>query len=253
MQAATRLTIDTITADSVSKRSAQATSNGPEVIQLEMSTVRLAPPSATSTNRKMPKIADRTMAPQVTSCAGRSPIRRPPRPAIAAPRSGRKMMAAYTPSAFHLVDVFDRDGAAVAEIDHQDREPDRGLGGRDRQHEHGEQLADHVVQEGREGDEVQVDGEQDQLDRHQDDDDVLPVQEDAEDPEREQDRADGEVVAELDRHHTPPRVGTLRISRLSSRRRPICWAITWRRTPSRERRVSTIAPIIATRRTNPAA
>jgi len=27
------------------------------------------------------------------------------------------MMAAYTPSAFHLIDVLDRDGAAVPEID----------------------------------------------------------------------------------------------------------------------------------------
>ena len=52
-------------------------------------------------------------------------------------------------------------------------------------------------------DEVDVDREQDQLDRHQDDDDVLAVEEDAEDAEREQDRGDGEVVAEPDGHDSP--------------------------------------------------
>ena len=40
--------------------------------------------------------------------------------------------------------------------------------------------------------------EQDELDRHQDDDDVLAVEEDAEHAEHEQDRADGEVMAEAD-------------------------------------------------------
>src|SRR5690242_21452222 len=39
-----------------------------------------------------------------------------------------------------------------------------------------EDLADHVVQHHRERDEVDVDGEQHQLDRHHDDDDVLAVQ-----------------------------------------------------------------------------
>ena len=44
--------------------------------------------------------------------------------------------------------------------------------------------------------------EQDQLDRHQDDDDVLAVEEDAEHAEHEQDRADGEIMAQAD--HDPP-------------------------------------------------
>src|SRR3712207_8885549 len=54
----------------------------------------------------------------------------------------------------------------------------------------------------REGDEVDVDGEEDQLDGHQDDDDVLAVQEDSEHPEGEQDRGDGEIVVEADRKST---------------------------------------------------
>src|SRR6185437_10043895 len=45
--------------------------------------------------------------------------------------------------------------------------------------------------------------EQDQLDRHQDDDHVLPVQKDAEHAEHEQDRADGEVMAEADHDAGP--------------------------------------------------
>ena len=48
----------------------------------------------------------------------------------------------------------------------------------------------------REGDEVEVDGEQHQLDRHQQHDQVLAVEEDADHRQREQDRAERQVVAE---------------------------------------------------------
>ena len=47
-------------------------------------------------------------------------------------------------------------------------------------------VADQIVQEGREGDEIDVHGEQDQLDLHQDNDQVLAVQEDADHRQREQ-------------------------------------------------------------------
>src|SRR4051794_7251887 len=138
-------------------------------------------------------------------------------------------------------------------VDDEDGEADRGLGGGDSQHEHGEDLAGHVVEEGREGDEIDVHREQDQLDRHQDDDHVLPVQEDAEHAEHEQDRADGEVVAQADHSSTPcPTPGCMLRTASFGRRR------TWRsmlcgRTSLRLRWVSTIAPIIATSRTMPAA
>src|SRR6476469_9704416 len=102
----------------------------------------------------------------------------------------------YPESALHHVDVLNRDGAAVAEIDDEDRQSDRGFGRRDGEDEEREDLADEVAAEGRERHEVDVDGEQDDLDRHQDDDDVLAVDEDAEHAEREQDRADNEVVSE---------------------------------------------------------
>src|SRR3546814_16738206 len=57
------------------------------------------------------------------NCAPRSPMKRPPKPAMSAPISGRKTIAAYIrPSALHHVDVGDRDRAAVAEVDDQDGE-----------------------------------------------------------------------------------------------------------------------------------
>src|SRR6478672_11817120 len=104
-----------------------------------------------------------------------------------APSSGRKTIAwTIARLTLHQIDVLNRDRAAVAEIDHQDGKTDRGFGGRNREHQQREDLADDVAEEGRE--------------RH--DDDVLAVQEDAEDPEREQDRADRQIVSEPDRHFT---------------------------------------------------
>ena len=47
----------------------------------------------------------------------------------------------------------------------------------DGEHEQGKDLPDNVVQEAREGDEIDVHRKQDQLDRHQDDDHVLAVDE----------------------------------------------------------------------------
>src|SRR3546814_5434199 len=68
----------------------------------------------------------------------------------------------------------------------------------------------------RERDQIDVHRQKHQLDRHQNDDDVLPVEEDAEDAEREQDRRHGQIMREADRHHTPPRVGTLTSSIVSA-------------------------------------
>src|ERR671938_1090369 len=132
--------------------------------------------------------------PDVTHSDGRAPMTRPNRPATSAPISGRRTMAVYMPSPSHHVDVLDRDRAPIAVEDHENGEADGGLGGRDGEHEHGEDLADQVAQIGREGDQVHVHGEQDQLDGHEDDDDVLPVEEDAEHADREQDGGDREVM-----------------------------------------------------------
>src|SRR6266508_2775670 len=155
-------------------------------------------------------------------------------------------------SALQQVDVLDRNRAAVAEIDDENGKPDGGFRRRDREHQQREHLADQVAEEGREGDQVDVDREQDQLDRHQDDDHVLAVEKDPEDAKREQDRADGEVMAEPDGHDSPcpERTLTMSIALALSR---ATWAETfWRLTAGLCRSVSTIAPIMATSSTTPA-
>src|SRR5215469_11503399 len=191
-----------ITPDSVSRRSDQATSTPPLAIQVAIVVTCGADCSMIPRKTKIPQIADRISAPQVTICDPRSPIARPKNPAIAAASSGRKTTrAASTGSAFHHPDVLHPDRAAIAEIDDKDRQTDRRLGRRDGQHEHRENLADKIVERYRERDEVDVDREQHQLDRHQDDNDVLAVEKNPENPEREQDRRDGQVVREADGQH----------------------------------------------------
>src|SRR3546814_9644270 len=55
---------------------------------------------------------------------------------------------------------------------------------------------------------VDVHRQEKKFDRHQDDDDVLAVQEDAEDPQGEEDRGDREIVSEADfQHGVTPRSG----------------------------------------------
>src|ERR1043166_707881 len=177
------------------------------------------------------------------------------RPATMQPSSGRKTMAWYigVGLALHQIDVFDRDRAAVAIEHDQDGEPDGGLGRRNGQHQQREDLPDQVAEERGERHQVDVDGEQDQLDRHQDDDDVLAVDEDAEDPEREQDRGDREVVPEPDGHVRPCPGVTFTTSIAVSRVRATCAAGFCRLTGTRWRRVSTIAPNKATHRITSAA
>ena len=58
---------------------------------------RRPPPS---TNRMTPSTAASDSAAQVTSCAPRSPIKRPKKPAMNAPRSGRKTAATVTAQPF---------------------------------------------------------------------------------------------------------------------------------------------------------
>src|SRR5690348_17239060 len=149
-----------------------------------------------------PSTAAATSAKQVTSCAPRSPIQRPKKPAMKAAISGRKTAATCIErSALHPVDVFDRDGAAVAEIDDEDGKADRRFGRRHGEHEHGEDLADEIVEESRERHEIDVDGKQHQLDRHQDHDDVLAIEKDAENAEREEDGGDREIMGKTDLEH----------------------------------------------------
>src|SRR3954453_20197350 len=111
--------------------------------------------------------AESAINPQVTTCDARWPISRPNRPGITAPTSGANTRIVYSiaGSAPHQVDVVDVDTAAVAEVDDDNRQSDRRLGRRHRQDEHREHLPDQVVQMSREGDEVDVDRKEDQLER----------------------------------------------------------------------------------------
>src|SRR6267378_2240632 len=167
-------------------------------------------------------------------------------PARIAPISGRKTIAWIIRGlTLHQIDVFNRDRAAIAEIDHQ----------------HRKHLADDVAKEGRERHQVDVDSEQDQFDRHQDDDDVLAVEKDAENAEREQNRADRQIMSKTDRHCThsgasascrPWPEATLRTLMASSGVRAFCTLMSCRLTLALWRSVSTMAPIIATSSTMPA-
>src|SRR6056297_915227 len=71
-------------------------------------------------------------------------------------------------SALHEVDFGEVDAALVAEDEQHDGEADTDLGRRDRDDEQSEHLTGDVAVEGREGDQVDVDGVEDQLDGHED-------------------------------------------------------------------------------------
>src|SRR5688500_15107878 len=98
----------------------------------------------------------------------------------------------------------------------------------------------------REGDEVQVDGEQHELDRHQQHDDVAPVEEDAHHADREQDRAEHQIVVEAQHHSFSDGMDT--ISTRSWRRTRTCSAGSWWRLSLRLRSVRAIAAMMATSR-----
>src|SRR5581483_57802 len=140
------------------------------------------------------------------------------------------------------------DGAAVAEESDKDGEADGRLGRGNGEHEDGEDLAHQIVEEGRKGNEVDVDREQDQFDRHQDDDDVLAVEEDAEDADGEQNGGNREIMAEPHGHGTSSRPWperTCLISMAVALVRAFCRAMLWRLTRSRWCSVGTMAPTSA--------
>src|SRR5512135_3308135 len=140
IMAETTVTTITITALRLSNLSAHSTCSLPASMKVKSGVTNSLPPIATWKNRITPSTPDMHMAAQVTNCAPRSVIQRPKKPAMTAPSSGRNTAATDTGLSLHQIDVFDRDGAAVAEIDHEDREPDRRFRGGDRQHEHREDL-----------------------------------------------------------------------------------------------------------------
>src|SRR5215831_21044867 len=141
----TTVTTTIMTPLSVSSRSDHATSTPPATIQRNSGMTRTSSLARMSRNRKRLSTADSKSAPQVTSCAPRSPITRPKKPAITAAIRGRNTTATANASALHHVDVLDPDRAAVAEIDDEDGEADRRFSRGYRQHEHCEGLTDEVI------------------------------------------------------------------------------------------------------------
>src|SRR4051794_182247 len=130
----------------------------------------------------------------------------------------------YEPLPFQKIDLIQKDRLAVAVERDDDAEPDGGFGGGDDDDENREDLSGDGVliarqlQVAREGDEVQVRRVQNQLDRHEDDDDVAP-REHARHADDEEERADDEELREvwvLDAFNDG-RVGSLRHSLLQQR------------------------------------
>src|SRR5262249_24456670 len=125
----------------------------------------------------------------------------------------------------------------------------------DEEHEH---LPGQVVQEMREGDEVHVDGEQHQLDRHQQHDEVLAVEEDADHADREEEPPEDQVMIERD-HDAVPSLGVAGVSagsftifRRSEALTETCSAGFWYLVSLRLRSVSAMAATIATSSTTAA-
>src|SRR4030095_8339478 len=149
-----------MTAESWSTLTAHFASNVPLANQVKSSVVRGVPSYCRNTIHDSTN--DTSIRPLVIHIAGRSPRRRLPRPAISAPSSVRVTIATSIERLpLHHVEVFDGDGAAIAEIDHQNGTHDRRLRRGDGEDEHGEHLPHHVVEEAGEGHQVDVDREQD--------------------------------------------------------------------------------------------
>src|SRR5207244_6801158 len=113
-------------------------------------------------------------------------------------------------------------------------------------------LSRQVAEMMRERDEVHVDGEQHQLDRHQQDDEVLAVEEDADHPDRKEQRPQDEVMAERD--HVPSLLAApVSGGSFTMRSRPAfvaasCVAGSWYLVSLRLRCVRAIAATMATSR-----
>ena len=94
MRNETTQTTKTITPVSSSNLRSQSTSRSPELNQSKRTIVAVSPWRTTSVKTTIAITAAMPIEPHVTSWAPRAPSTRPNRPAITAPKSGRKMGAA---------------------------------------------------------------------------------------------------------------------------------------------------------------
>src|SRR4249919_64514 len=179
-------------------------------------------------------------------------MREPPQPCMA---STRKRIN----SPLQRIDLGDVDGASIAEQRDQDRQADRGFRRGHCQDEEHEHLPGRVAELTRKCNEVDVDGEQHQLDRHQEDDHVLAVEHDARNADAEQRGAERKVVTQSDafteQSHgctSSPVAGAcgftasiLTMRMRSTARTRACSDGFWCRAPGRRRSVSMTAAITA--------
>src|SRR5579859_1816544 len=115
-----------------------------------------------------------------------------------ASEGGRYIVNGNKCSPFEEVHFVSEESFAVTEEGDDDAKPDRGLCSGVRDDEEGENLPGNVAEVTRKGDEVDVDGIEDHLDGHQDDDDVA-ARDDADGADQEERQAEEQVMA--DGHH----------------------------------------------------
>ena len=149
-------------------------------------------------------------------------------------------------AAFHGVQLADIDRAPVAEQDNENRKPDRRLGRRNGENEEDEYLSRLVSQVAREGNEVEIDREQHQLDTHQQKNEVSSVDKNSGNGERKQHGRYGQIVMQADHCFSSACICTRRTRSLL--RVATCRLISWTFSPGRLRIVSVIAATIASSR-----
>src|ERR1700687_5278487 len=147
------------------------------------------------------------------------------------------------PSAPHRVEIFDVDAPALPEQHDKDGEADGGFGSRDGENEKHEYLPAQVPEIARKGDEIEVHGEQHQLYAHQEQNDVLAVEEDPRHRDREQDAGQHQEVRQADHGRFSDLI--LASETRSTARTATCAAMSWTLCPARRRIVSAMAATMA--------
>ena len=125
----------------------------------------------------------------------------------------------------HPVDVIDCDGAASTEEDDENGKADRGLGSSDGQDEHRQHLTREVPEIGRKGDQVDVDAQEDELDRHQHQDDVAAIEEDAKHAEPDKDKIREDAAKDPSKALTPDQAARIAASYTND----LFGGLNWRR------------------------
>src|SRR5665213_1086121 len=175
------------------------------------------------------------------------PISWPASPASNAAISGNIGMASSNVgfmSAFQPIECFDTDGAPLAEQHHQYRQSNGGLGRGHGEHEKYEDLSVELPQVAREGHEIEVRGQQQQLDAHEQQQHVLAVEKYASHRQREQYRRQGQHVRQRDHWRGSESILTRRTRSLALA--ATCLPMFCNLSPGRCRKVSVIAATMAT-------